>query len=420
MKPIELHVSTQLAWAVANIVAYQSGSERIEPLHLYIATLKIIDDAFYQEAEVLGIPQSVITEIQSTAYKCHTSLHLNHEEITALRRSAQRSLKRKATNYPLGTLHRATETRVYFRNAMIQAAQENAQSLTICHLLTAIHQELSPDISMFLEKFRDEIAQRSINGTTEVPKQEGAHSVTSDQTFPSRECQEGIGVKTPYIDMIGRDLTRLAKEGRLVPVFGRDKEMKNLARYLVRTSKRNVILIGEAGVGKTSVVEGLVQKLLSQEVPKILHNLRIIQINVADLVSGAKYRGDMESRVQGIIQEATADPHLVLFFDEIHLLMKSGTGGESAMDIANILKPALSRDNFRCIGATTTEEFERYIKNDAAFMRRFQILRIEAASKEDSLAICMQWAKHIEGIQQVVFDEDARAGCRYPVESMGA
>jgi ATP-dependent Clp protease ATP-binding subunit ClpC len=205
---------------------------------------------------------------------------------------------------------------------------------------------------------------------------------------------------------LGKDLTALAKQGRLAPVVGRTNEMKALVRYLQRTTKRNVIIIGQAGVGKTAVVEGLAQRLVARNAPEFLQKTRIVQISIADLVAGTRYRGDMEERIREMTAEAVADPNLVLFLDEIHLLMKAGSG-EGSPDLADLLKPALTRDDFRCIGSTTTKDYERCIKNDAAFARRFQILHVGEPSEQSTLQICRAWARRIEALQQVVFNDDA-------------
>ncbi|MCI0437290.1 MAG: AAA family ATPase [Gemmatimonadetes bacterium] len=212
------------------------------------------------------------------------------------------------------------------------------------------------------------------------------------------------GHQTPVIDTIGRDLTRLARDGRLAPVIGRRREMRMLARHLQRTTKRNVMIIGDPGVGKTAVVEGLAQRAAAPDAPEVLRGLRIVQIDVADLVAGAKYRGDLEQRVQALLNEAESDPGMVLFIDEVHLVVRGA--GEGA-DIANLLKPALTRAEFRCIGATTTEEFERHIKNDAAFLRRFQLLRVGEPDLEESLEMSTAWARRIESAQQVRIEDDA-------------
>jgi len=183
--------------------------------------------------------------------------------------------------------------------------------------------------------------------------------------------------------------------------------MKLLARYLNRTIKRNVILHGEAGVGKTAIVEGLAQRLCAAEAPDFLRRLRIVQLNVADLLADTRFRGELESKLQRILSECTSDPDLILFLDEVHLVMGAGAGGESPLDLANILKPALARDDFRMIGATTTEEFERHVKKDAAFLRRFQILQVQEPSEAEALLVLGQWAKRIQELQGVEIGAEA-------------
>ncbi|MCM2256026.1 MAG: AAA family ATPase [Vicinamibacteria bacterium] len=207
---------------------------------------------------------------------------------------------------------------------------------------------------------------------------------------------------------LGRDLTELARAGRLSPVIGRQAEMRTLARYLQRTSKRNVLLVGDAGVGKTALVEGFAQRLVAPDAREVLRRLRIVELRVSDLVAGTRYRGDLEQRLKGLLSEACEDPDLVLFLDEIHLVMGAG-GGEGAIDVANILKPALARDDFRCIGATTTEEFERHVKGEAAFVRRFQLLRLGEPSEAEALAMCETWARRIEERQHVQLAPEAIA-----------
>lgn len=190
---------------------------------------------------------------------------------------------------------------------------------------------------------------------------------------------------------------------------GRKDAITALARFLIRTSKRNVIVIGDAGVGKSAIVEGLAAYAASEQAPNFLRPLRFLQINVADLIAGTKYRGDAEARVQAVMREAAADSDLVLFFDEIHLVVGAGATKESGMDIANILKPALTGDVIRCIGATTTAEFDKYISRDTAFMRRFQVLKLAEPSEPEAIQICQEWAERISGIQDVTITHEAVA-----------
>jgi class 3 adenylate cyclase len=228
-----------------------------------------------------------------------------------------------------------------------------------------------------------------------------------DKARPQRRAAAAPAARppTPTLDELGRDLTALARAGRLPPVVGRRAEMRALARFLQRTSKRNVLLVGEPGVGKSALVEGVAERFAAAGAPEFLRRLRIVQLSVADLVAGTRYRGDLEERLQRLLAEATADPDLVLFLDEVHLVVRSG--GEGGVDVANALKPALAGDRLRCIGATTTDEMERHLAKDRALLRRFQVLRVEEPTAEETLLMCRQWARRIEELQEVEIEEAA-------------
>jgi ATP-dependent Clp protease ATP-binding subunit ClpC len=196
---------------------------------------------------------------------------------------------------------------------------------------------------------------------------------------------------------LGRDLTALATAGRLRPVVGRDGEIKQLARRLQRVTKRNALLIGEAGVGKTAIVEGLAQFCTGGQAPDSLSRLRIMEISVADLMAGTRYRGDLEERVQALLAQLEEDPDMVAFIDEVHLAV--ARQGEDSASIANLLKTVLDGDDVRCIAATTTEEYERYVKQDEAFARRFGRPIIVAEPTLDvARAIVGQWKPRIEEV----------------------
>ncbi len=178
------------------------------------------------------------------------------------------------------------------------------------------------------------------------------------------------------LEKYGRDLSALARAGKLDPVVGRDSEIKLVARILLRKSKSNAVLVGDAGVGKTAVVEGLAQKCAREDAPEEVRGLRIIELSLATMLSGTKYRGDFEERVESLLRAATADPNVVLFLDELHTLVGAGSTS-GGVDAANLLKPALARGDLRCIGATTPEEYREKIEKDAALARRFQPVRVE-------------------------------------------
>ena len=181
---------------------------------------------------------------------------------------------------------------------------------------------------------------------------------------------------TPALDRFGRDLTARARAGALSPVIGREKEIEQITQILLRRNKNNPVLVGEAGVGKTAVVEGLAQRLAGPDAPAPFHGARVVELSLTAMVAGTRYRGDFEERLLSVLQEAAATPGLILFLDEIHTLIGAG-GGDGALDAANILKPALARGDLRCVGATTVDEYRRLIEPDAALERRFDIVNIE-------------------------------------------
>ena len=193
---------------------------------------------------------------------------------------------------------------------------------------------------------------------------------------------------TPLLDKYGRDLNESAKNNKIDPVIGRNREIERVIQILSRRTKNNPVLIGEPGVGKTAVAEGLAQRLIQGLTPKILANKRIISLSMASLVAGAKYRGEFEDRLKKIIDEITQAQNIILFIDELHTLVGAGAS-EGSLDAANILKPALSRGEIQIIGATTLKEYKKYIEKDAALERRFQTIMVEEPTVEDAISILM-------------------------------
>ena len=192
--------------------------------------------------------------------------------------------------------------------------------------------------------------------------------------------------KTPALNAFGRDLTALAREGKLDPVIGRRREIERVMQILCRRTKNNPVLLGEAGVGKTAIVEGLAQDIISGNVPEILAEKRIVVLDLAMMVAGTKYRGQFEERIKAVMTEVRRAKNIVLFIDELHTLVGAG-GAEGAIDASNVLKPALSRGEVQCIGATTLDEYRKYIEKDGALERRFQSVMVEPATREETLEI---------------------------------
>ncbi|MGU7775546.1 AAA family ATPase [Burkholderia sp. MR1-5-21] len=214
---------------------------------------------------------------------------------------------------------------------------------------------------------------------------------------------------TPNLDKFGRDLTALARQGKLDPVLGRAQEIESTIEVLARRKKNNPVLIGEPGVGKTAIVEGLAQRIVNGDVPEVLRNKRLVEVNINSMVAGAKYRGEFEERAKQLIDEVTAkQDELILFIDELHTIVGAGQGGgEGGLDIANVLKPALARGELSLIGATTLNEYQKYIEKDAALERRFQPVFVPEPTVEQTIVILRGLRDKLEAHHQVTFTDDA-------------
>jgi ATP-dependent Clp protease ATP-binding subunit ClpC len=212
--------------------------------------------------------------------------------------------------------------------------------------------------------------------------------------------------RTPALDSFGRDLTALAVEGELDPVIGRKTEIERLIQILCRRTKNNPVLIGEAGVGKTAIVEGLAQLIADKKVPELLRDKRIVSLDLALMVAGTKYRGQFEERIKAVINEVKRAKNVVLFIDELHTLVGAG-GAEGAIDASNVLKPALSRGEVQCIGATTFDEYRKYVEKDAALERRFQTIIVEPPNKDETLDILKGLRDRYEAHHRVSFSDEA-------------
>ena len=213
-------------------------------------------------------------------------------------------------------------------------------------------------------------------------------------TPPEGEAEEATGtatggkkdVKTPALRAFGRDLTDLAKKDELDPVIGRKNEIERVIQVLCRRTKNNPVLLGEAGVGKTAIVEGLAQEIAAGNVPELLRDKKVITLDLALMVAGTKYRGQFEERIKAVMDEIRRSKNVILFIDELHTIVGAGSA-EGAMDASNIIKPALSRGELQCVGATTLNEYRKYIEKDAALERRFQTVKVDAPTIEEAIQI---------------------------------
>jgi len=212
---------------------------------------------------------------------------------------------------------------------------------------------------------------------------------------------------TPLLARYGRDLSRMARQGRLSPVIGRERELDFVAQILLRRNKNNPVLVGQAGVGKTAIVEGFARRMASADAPEPLRNCRVIEISIGSLVAGTKFRGEFEERILGIVEEASQHPEIVLFLDELHTLVGAGAAGGDSLDASNIMKPALARGEVRCIGATTIEEYRRFIEKDPALDRRFDRVLVEEPTPRDTLEILSGIRQSLEVHHAASIEPDA-------------
>jgi len=224
-----------------------------------------------------------------------------------------------------------------------------------------------------------------------------------------RSATHGGSTKTQTLDEFGRDLTELARDGKLDPVVGRQSEIERVMQILCRRTKNNPCLIGEPGVGKTAIAEGLALRIVSGDIPDLLRNKRIVALDLAGLVAGTKYRGEFEERMKKVMEEVRkAEGNVILFIDELHTLVGAGAA-EGAIDASNIMKPALARGELQCIGATTQDEFRKYIERDAALERRFQGVKVREPSEEEAVDILKGLRERYEAHHQVEITDDAIA-----------
>ncbi len=240
----------------------------------------------------------------------------------------------------------------------------------------------------------------------EILKELNPNFVPPESEAESPQAGGKKDVKTPALRAFGRDLTELAKKGELDPVIGRKDELERVIQILCRRTKNNPVLLGEAGVGKTAIVEGLAQETAAGNVPELLRDKRVITLDLALMVAGTKYRGQFEERIEAVMDEIRRSKNVILFIDELHTIVGAGSA-EGAMDASNIIKPALSRGELQCVGATTLNEYRKYIEKDAALERRFQTVKVEAPTVEEAVQILKGLRPKYEAHHKIKLTDEA-------------
>jgi len=275
--------------------------------------------------------------------------------------------------------------------------------------MSSIFNKMGIDEMTFVQELKKEIAQ---DDTSKIDKIKNALSDDDDdEPIPSSSSKKpDVKSKTPVLDNFGRDLTKMAIEGKLDPVVGREKEIERVAQILSRRKKNNPILIGEPGVGKSAIAEGLALRIVQRKVPRVLYDKRIVTLDLASLVAGTKYRGQFEERMKAVLSELEKNPDVILFIDEIHTIVGAG-GASGSLDASNMFKPALARGELQCIGATTLDEYRQYIEKDGALERRFQKVMIEPTSIDETIQILNNIKNKYEAHHNVVYTPEAIKAC---------
>jgi ATP-dependent Clp protease ATP-binding subunit ClpC len=341
-------------------------------------------------------------------------------DLRKVRLEVEKLVKSGPEMVTMGKLPQTPRAKKVIEYAIEEARNLNHNYVGTEHLLLGLLREhdgvaaqVLMNLGLKLEEVREEVLNL-LGAGTESEENTGGGAATEN---PSGGSGGGGGAsgkggqkksKTPALDSFGRDLTELAKEGQLDPVIGRKNEIERVVQILCRRQKNNPVLLGEAGVGKTAIVEGLAQLIVSQNVPEILSDRRVVVLDLAMMVAGTKYRGQFEERIKAVMNEVRRAKNIILFIDELHTLVGAG-GAEGAIDASNVLKPALSRGEIQCIGATTFDEYRKYIEKDAALARRFQSIQVDPPSKKDAVEILKGLRDRYEAHHRVQITDDAVA-----------
>jgi ATP-dependent Clp protease ATP-binding subunit ClpC len=395
---------------VKDVITY-SREEALRLGHDYIGT----------EHLVLGM----IREGEGLALKVLAQLGVNAQE---LRKQIEQNVKistKPVTN--MGNIPLVKQAERALKLTYLEAKVFKSSLIGTEHLMLAILKiedslvvNILANMKIDYDVFKDELEIYLENGASDsqAPRAEFPSSSEDDMDddsgpfggSSSSKKQGDSKSKTPVLDNFGRDLTKMAEDGKLDPIVGREKEIERVSQILSRRKKNNPILIGEPGVGKSAIAEGLALRIVQRKVPRILFGKRIVTLDLAALVAGTKYRGQFEERMKAVMNELEKSPDVILFIDEIHTIIGAG-GASGSLDAGNMFKPALARGELQCIGATTLDEYRQYIEKDGALERRFQKVLVEPASAEETFQILNNIKDKYEEHHRVSYTEDALKAC---------
>jgi len=385
MKPVVPKVRTILKNSFKE--SLRLGANKIQPDHILLAILDDENDV----VDVLGVMGSDVEDLIS--------------RVEGKIRITEQNPQMKKKLIPLSDVSKSVVS-----TAELESDKLGDEYVGVEHIMLAILKNRTLDGTRLLGQ--QGITYKTFKRTLSQIKNEINMSITGDydEMGGAKSSKTKGKSSTPVLDNFGRDITKLAEEGVIDPIIGRSDEIERVSQVLSRRKKNNPILIGEPGVGKTAIVEGLALKIVERKCPRILFDKRIVALDMALLVAGTKYRGQFEERLKGIMQELEKTDDVILFIDEIHTMVGAGNASGS-LDASNILKPALARGEIQCIGATTLDEFRENFEKDGALTRRFQTVMVEPPSTEDTLVILENIKPKYEDHHKVSYSQEAIEAC---------
>ena len=397
---------------VKDVISY-SKEEALRLGHSYIGTehlmLGILRDG---EGKAISILRSIDLNLEDLRKKIEILNPASIEETNEINQKKNLHLTRQA--------ERALKT-TFLEAKLFQSELINTVHLLLCILrnendpTTKLLLKLNVDYETVKEQFKLMLASDN-NDYEELPssstfsEQKDEDEQKENPFIPSSEPRSKIKSKTPVLDNFGRDITVLAQSNKLDPVIGREKEIERVSQILSRRKKNNPLLIGEPGVGKSAIAEGLALRIINKEVSRILYGKRVVSLDLASLVAGTKYRGQFEERMKALMNELEKNNDVILFIDEIHTIVGAG-GATGSLDASNMFKPALARGEIQCIGATTLDEYRQNIEKDGALERRFQKVLVEETTVEETLEILINIKDRYENHHNVTFSSKAIEAC---------
>ncbi len=377
-----------------------------------------------EEAERLGNPYispehlflGILREGEGTAIEILTQLNV---DLDCLKNNIESKLKTNVTLEHTDHIPLLKSSERILRLIYLEARSVKSENINTGHLLLALLKDNRGFISELMaeEKINYEKVKGLITKNEPLAKADLPEDDDQDSPFSSgggsdapRSSGGSKGSDTPVLDNFGIDMTQAAEEGKLDPIVGRENEIERLAQILSRRKKNNPILIGEPGVGKSAIAEGLAIRIYEKKVSRVLFDKRVITLDLASIVAGTKYRGQFEERMKAILNELSKNPNIILFIDEIHTIVGAG-GATGSLDAANMLKPALARGDIQCIGATTLDEYRQHIEKDGALERRFQKVMVEPTSIDETVEILNNIKEKYEDHHNVEYTPEAIEAC---------